>query len=67
MKMEPTNYLTPDNKMTFGDFVIRYEHIFLRNIYTNAEIKKSDHTKNLQSYLKYFRNIFRFVLTCSPY
>ena len=30
MKMEATNYLTPDNEMTFGDFVIRYEHKFLR-------------------------------------
>ena len=34
MKMEPTNYLTPDNEKTYGDFVIRYEHKFLRNIYT---------------------------------
>ena len=39
MKMEPTNYLTPDNEMTFGDFVIRYEHKFLRNIYTEKEIQ----------------------------
>ena len=23
IKMEPTNYLMPDNKMTFGDFIIR--------------------------------------------
>ena len=47
--MEPTNYLTPNNEMTFGDFVIRYEHKFLRNIYTEKEIQKSDHIKNLQS------------------
>ena len=55
MKMELTNYLTSDNKMTFGDFIIRYEHKFLRNIYTNEEIQKSDHIKNLQSYYEIFR------------
>ena len=62
MKMEPTNYLTPDNKMTFGDFAIRYEHIFLRNIYTNAEIKKSDHTKNLQSYYEIFQEYIQICI-----
>ena len=29
MKLEPTNHTTPDNEMTFGDFIIRYEHKFL--------------------------------------
>ena len=32
MKLEPKNYLTADCQMTFGDFIIRYEHKFLRNI-----------------------------------
>ena len=32
MKLEPTNYLTADCQMSFGDFIIRYEHKFLRNI-----------------------------------
>ena len=34
MKLKPTNFETPDDKMAFGDFLIRYEHKFLRNIYT---------------------------------
>ena len=55
MKMEPTNYLTPDNKTTFGDFIIRYEHKFLRNICTTEQIQKSDHIKNLQSYYEVFQ------------
>ena len=55
MKMEPTNYLTPDYKMTFGDFIIRYEHKFLRNIYTTEEIQKSGHIKNLQCYYEIFQ------------
>ena len=32
LKVEPTNYQTPENEMTFGEFIIRYEHKFLRNI-----------------------------------
>ena len=34
MKLESTYYLTADCQMTFGDFMIRYEHKYLRNIYT---------------------------------
>ena len=32
--------------MTFGDFLIRYDHKFVRNIYTEKEIQKSEHIKN---------------------
>ena len=39
IKLEPTNFQTPDDEMSFGDFVIRYEHKFLRNIYTEKQIK----------------------------
>ena len=34
LKVEPTNFKTPNDEMSYGDFVIRYEHKFLRNIYT---------------------------------
>ena len=39
MKVEPTNFKTPDDEMSFGDFVIRYEHKLLRHFYTNRQIK----------------------------
>ena len=26
IKLEPTNFQTPDDEMSFGDFIIRYEH-----------------------------------------
>ena len=54
MKVEPTNFKTPDDKTSFGDFVIRYEHEFLRNSYTNEQIKDSYHLKNLESYYEIF-------------
>ena len=35
IKLEPTNFQTPDEEISFGNFVIRYEHKVLRNIYTD--------------------------------
>ena len=49
MKPKPTNFKRPDDEMSFGDFVIRYEHTFLRNIYTDEQIKDSNHLKDLES------------------
>ena len=54
MKVEPTNFKTPDDEMSFGDFVIRYEHKFLRNIYTSEQIKDSYHLKGLEGYYEIF-------------
>ena len=48
--------------MSFGDFVIRYEHKFLRNIYTDEQIRDSHHVKNLQSYYEVFEE---YVLICT--
>ena len=47
--------------MSFGDFVIRYEHKFLENIYTDKQIKDSNHTKDLESYYKTFEE---FIMVC---
>ena len=38
--------------MSYGYFVIRYEHTFLRNISTNEQIKDSYQIKDLESYYK---------------
>ena len=34
-RVEPTNFKRQDDEMTYGDFVIRFEHKFVRNIYTS--------------------------------
>ena len=47
--------------MSFGDFVIRYEHKLLRNIYTNEQIKDSHHIQDLQSYYEIFEE---YILIC---
>ena len=61
MKFEPINYMTPDNEMTFGDFIVRYEHKCLRNIYTTKQIKQPDHIKNLESYYEIFKY---YIMIC---
>ena len=61
MKLEPTNHKTPNDEMTFGDFVIRYEHKCLRNIYTIKQIEESDHMKNLESYYEIFKD---YIMIC---
>ena len=40
--------------MSFGDFVICYEHKFLRNIYTENQIKDLHLVKVLESYYEIF-------------
>ena len=62
MKLEATNHLTPDNKMTFGDFVIRDKHKFLRNIYMIEQIKQSDQIKNLESYYEIFQEYIQICI-----
>ena len=47
--------------MSFEDFVIRYEHKFLRNVYTNEQIKDSYHLKDLESYYEIFEE---YIATC---
>ena len=40
--------------MSFGDFIIHYEHKFLKNIYTEKQIKDSEDIKDLKSYYEIF-------------
>ena len=57
LKIEPTSFETPDDEMLYGDFVIRFQHKFIRNIYTYEQIKKSDDLKSLKSYYKIYQKL----------
>ena len=61
LKLEPTNYKTSDDKMSFGDFVIRYEHKFLRNIYIYEQLQDSHHLKNFENYCEIFNE---YIMVC---
>ena len=48
--------------MSFGDFVIRYKHKFLRNIYTEKEMNDSEHVKDLESYYDIFNHCIEICI-----
>ena len=48
--------------MSFGDFVIRYKHKFLRNIYTEKEINDSYQIKYLESYYEIFEKYIEICI-----
>ena len=47
--------------MTFGYFMIRYEHKFLRNIYSNEQLKQSEHIENIKNYYCIFE---KYIQIC---
>ena len=53
LDLSPTSHLTNRKEMTYGDFVIRFEHKFLRNIYSPAQLNKSNVPK-LEDYYKIY-------------
>ena len=48
--------------MTFGDFIIRFEHKFLRNIYTIEQIESSDQTNNLKFFYEIFNSCIEICI-----
>ena len=41
--------------MTYGDFVIRFKHKFIRNIYMREHIKDSHHLETLENYYEIYQ------------
>ena len=62
LKIETTSFETPDDEMTYGDFVIRFQHKFIRNICTIGQIKQLDDLKCLENYYKTYQNLFQYRL-----
>ena len=55
LKIELTIFETSDDEMTYGDFAICFEHMFIRNIYTYDHIKESHHLETSEKYYKIFQ------------
>ena len=49
LKTDPLGYDVPNSEMSYSDFFIRYEHKFLRNIYSDSEIAESSQICTLQT------------------
>ena len=61
IKLQPTNSQTPSSAMTYGDFIIRFEDTFLRNIYSEEQLLSAEHTKTLQNYYDIFQ---KYIQIC---
>ena len=55
LRVEPASFETPDDKMTFEDFIIHFEHRFIRNICTYEQIKDSHHLETLEKYYEIYQ------------
>ena len=61
LKIEATNHNTPNLKMPYSDFFIRFEHKFLRNIYSDEELQQSPQIRTLE---KYYETYQKFIKIC---
>ena len=49
--------------MSYGDFSIRYEHTFLRNIYSKEQLASSSQIKSLKDYYQTFKKFLKICLS----
>ena len=55
LRVEPTSSETSEDEVTFGDFIVRFEHKFIKNIYTYEQIKDSHHLETLEKYYEVYQ------------
>ena len=55
MRLEPTNSQTSNSAMTYGDFVIRFEHTF------EEQLCSAEQIKTLQNYYEFFQ---KYIQIC---
>ena len=58
----PTKFDTSDLEMTFGDFAIRYEYKFLKNIFSPEQLQKSEHLMSLENYYVVYKKVISAVV-----
>ena len=61
MKIDPIGPDLPNNKISYGDFFVRYEHKFLRNMYSKEQLNSSLEIRTLKEYYKTFQ---KFIKIC---
>ena len=53
---------TPNNEMYYGDFIIRYEYKFLRNVFSQEQLETSTELKSLEAYYEAFEKFVYFAI-----
>ena len=59
MKLEPTNYLASECQMTFGDFIIRYEHKFCETF-----IQPNNFLNHIESLKNCYQLVIQYTEIC---
>ena len=62
LHINPTTFDVEKEKMSYGDFVIKKEHKFLRNIFSEEELMLSPAIKNLQSFHENFSKFLQVAV-----
>ena len=62
MPLRPIFSARPDSKMYYGDYIIRYEYKFLRNIYSQEQLNWSPQMKSLDSYYEAFESYIHHAI-----
>ena len=62
LHVNPTTFDLQKEKMLYGDFIIKKEYKFLRNIFSEKELMSSAAIKNLQSFHKNFCKFLQVVV-----
>ena len=66
LKIEVTNQNTPNPKMSYSDFFIRFEHKFFRNIYSDEEIQQSPQICTLEKYYETYQKFIKISVSLLP-
>ena len=66
LKIDPLDPHVPNHSMSYGDFFIRYEHKFLRSIYSNKETAESPQMCNLEKYYEAYQKLVKICVGQLP-
>ena len=62
LHINPKGLEYQDSEISYTDFLIRKEHKFLRNIYTQGDLLKSENLKDLESYYFAFKKFLNIII-----
>ena len=62
LQVNPTTFDVEKEKMSYGDFIIKKEHKFLRNVFSEKELMSSAAIKNLQSFHENFSKFLQVAV-----
>ena len=63
LKVDQLRHDAPSPEMSYGNFCIRYEHKFLRNIYSDNEIAESPQIFTLQNYYLAYQKFIKIYIS----